>query len=367
MSPAEILAAAGLTITEGMTTPSRPGKKPRPVWEVRGNVAPWEPLFKGLGGRPWRGAMSFFDDPTDAIADAIASENADETLTGTYRERREARAERLREWSSKRERKSAAAFNTARTIADAIPFGQPILVGHHSEKRARRDQSRIHSNMSKGCEHADKAREMASRADNIEHAAERAIYSDDVDAVDRLREKCEGLEAERERIKACNKAIRKHGLAALLKEGTPFELTPAERAELLQLMKLCPYHQVETRGFPPYALTNLGGNITRNRARLQELEAKAAGRAKVRALIADAAVTADLVTEQDFGENNEPRAALTISYGSTEIHREPGPDPVAAVAEEIAHAEANAGELAEVPYSLTPECERRTPKNGGLF
>lgn len=335
MNAAEVIAAAGLTITETMTTPSRPGKKPRPVWEVRGNVAPWDPLFRGLGGRPWRGAFSFFDDPTDAIADAIANENADEQLTGTYRERREARAERLQEWSAKRKTKSAAAFKTARTIADSIPLGQPILVGHHSERHHRRDVARIDSNMRKGCEHEQKAADMESRAANIEAAAERAIYSDDVDALERMRERVAGLEAERDRIKACNKAIRKHGLQRLTQPDPPFVLTPAELAELLKLMQLCPYHKCESRGFPSYSLSNLGGNITRNRARLQELEAKAAARARVRAALA--------------------------------AESEPAPDPVQAVADAIAQAEAAAPALADVPFSLSPECERRTPKNGGLF
>jgi hypothetical protein len=35
------------------------------------------------------------------------------------------------------------------TIADGIPIGQPILVGHHSERRARRDAEKIRDGMSK--------------------------------------------------------------------------------------------------------------------------------------------------------------------------------------------------------------------------
>jgi hypothetical protein len=56
----------------------------------------------------------------------------------TTRERREARAARLREWADKREAKSTAAFDAVRQIADNIPMGQPILVGHHSESAAAR-------------------------------------------------------------------------------------------------------------------------------------------------------------------------------------------------------------------------------------
>lgn len=41
-------------------------------------------------------------------------------------------------------------FGAARAIGDHIPFGQPILVGHHSEGRHRRDLARIDSNMRAG-------------------------------------------------------------------------------------------------------------------------------------------------------------------------------------------------------------------------
>lgn len=123
----------------------------------------------------------------------------------TYRERRERKAERYREWADKRDKKSAAAFGTADRISSFIPMGQPILVGHHSEKRHRRDLDRIDSGMRNGIEHAKKADSFRSRADNIEAAADRAIYDDDPDAIERLEEKLAKLEGERERNKTFNK------------------------------------------------------------------------------------------------------------------------------------------------------------------
>lgn len=64
-------------------------------------------------------------------------------------ERAEERAERFGEYSEKRAAESSNAHAAVREIADAIPFGQPILVGHHSEKRARKDAERIHNGMRK--------------------------------------------------------------------------------------------------------------------------------------------------------------------------------------------------------------------------
>ena len=53
-------------------------------------------------------------------------------------ERAQERAERFEEYSDKREAEAHRAKAAVDAIADGIPLGQPILVGHHSERRARR-------------------------------------------------------------------------------------------------------------------------------------------------------------------------------------------------------------------------------------
>lgn len=189
----------------------------------------------------------------------------------TYRERRERRAARLRGWADARDARSAASFAAVEAIADNIPMGQPILVGHHSERRARRDQDRIHAGMRAGIEHADKADSMRSRAANIEAAADRAIYSDDPDASERLRERIADLEEERDRISTYNKAAR-----AATKAGRPISaddlaiLTPRQAADLASLARVGMMRPDRT--FPAYATANLGGNIGRLRERLAQLD-----------------------------------------------------------------------------------------------
>ncbi len=189
----------------------------------------------------------------------------------TYRERRERRAARLRGWAEARDTRSAASFAAVHAIADNIPMGQPILAGHHSERHARRDQDKIHNGMRAAIEHADKAAAMRSRADNIERAADRAIYSDDPDASERLRERIAELEAERERITTYNKAAR-----AAHKAGRPISaedlaiLSPRQAADLATLARV---GMMRPDGaFPAYATTNLGGNIGRLRERLAQLD-----------------------------------------------------------------------------------------------
>lgn len=70
-SAAAVLAAQGLTITEELTTPKREGKKPRPVWVVRGTVREQAPVMKAAGGRWWAGAWSYYEDPTQKLAAAF--------------------------------------------------------------------------------------------------------------------------------------------------------------------------------------------------------------------------------------------------------------------------------------------------------
>lgn len=170
----------------------------------------------------------------------------------TYRDRREARAERLRGWSEANETRAEQKSAAADRISDGIPFGQPILVGHHSERRHRRDLDKIHSGMRASIDLSDKAAEQAARADNIEAATDHAIYDDDPDAIARLTDKLAALEAKREQMKTANAAHR-----------------TAHRDEL---KAMTPYQRGQAVPYPSYSLTNLGGNITRCRDRLARLQ-----------------------------------------------------------------------------------------------
>jgi protein-L-isoaspartate O-methyltransferase len=64
-------------------------------------------------------------------------------------DRAEERADRFGEYSERRTADAESAKRGVAAIADNIPLGQPILVGHHSEKRARKDAERINSGMRK--------------------------------------------------------------------------------------------------------------------------------------------------------------------------------------------------------------------------
>lgn len=171
----------------------------------------------------------------------------------TYRERRERRAERLRGWADSREAKADAAREGVDRIAGMIPMGQPVLVGHHSERRHRRDLDRIDNGMRQTVENGRKADEYRDRADNIERQARQAIYDDDPDARERLAEKIARLETQRDRMKERNAAHRK-----------------AHRAELKGMTA---YQRDQAAPHPGWEVRNLSANISRLRKRLESLAA----------------------------------------------------------------------------------------------
>ena len=217
-----------------------------------------------------------------------------------YRERRERRAERREEWADKRRAKCEQAFDSAAELADAIPLGQPILVGHHSEGRARRDQERIHNRMSAGVEHGKMADHHDQAATTIRRQLDTSIYRDDHDELQRLDAKLADLEGKRDRIKAINAWIRRHrkahgitrssipfGAAAELEEraarllaaaatDTGLKLTDRERSDLLSAWQ----HNRHV-GYPAYHLQNLGGTIARVKARIPAAIARKTNRARV--------------------------------------------------------------------------------------
>lgn len=97
--------------------------------------APKQELFVAPAWTPYR---------EDLLLE-LCGEIDDEDTTLT--ERAEERAERFDDYSVKRASDAASAHAAVSRIADGIPLGQPILVGHHSERHARRDAEKITDGM----------------------------------------------------------------------------------------------------------------------------------------------------------------------------------------------------------------------------
>lgn len=178
-----------------------------------------------------------------------------------YEARQAARKARLEQAAQRRAAEAAAAYERSDRMADAIPMGQPILVGHHSEKRDRRYRERMHTLMRKGATLSAEARTLERQAAAVGTGG---ISSDDPDAIDKLRAKLAHHERLQELMTTANKLARKGDHEGLRR----LSLTEREIVKLLQ-----PDEYSGRVGFPPYALTNNNAEIRRLRDRITTLEA----------------------------------------------------------------------------------------------
>ncbi|MGW2863400.1 DUF3560 domain-containing protein [Streptomyces sp. NPDC001205] len=78
-------------------------------------------------------------------------------------ERAEDRAERFGQYADNAATRSEAAWKRSHEISERFHMGQPILLGHHSERRARRDHERMDTAMRTSIGEQDKAEHWADR------------------------------------------------------------------------------------------------------------------------------------------------------------------------------------------------------------
>lgn len=214
--------------------------------------------------------------------------------------------EKREEWAGKAEARADAKFESVRKVADNIPFGQPILVGHHSERRARRDADRIHSGMDKAVELSKLADHHEAKARGISAQLERTVFTDDHNAAEALEARIAEREAQLAHRKAVNAAFKKAPgdnkpakLAALVNDGT---ITRDEGMKLASFFGNCHW---EEKPYPPYCLTNLGANIRRDRARIDEVKQRAAVQAVLQKEASGVLITGEEWVRVTFAEKPE--------------------------------------------------------------
>jgi len=206
----------------------------------------------------------------DAGEVAEVSQRREVAGKSSYEDRKQRRIDRYESLSYRRSEEAEAGRNRANKISERFAFGQPILVGHHSEGKARRDQERMWAASRKAVESAQKAEYFQEKAEAAR--ANTAISSDDENAIDKLREKLSNLESQRETMKAANKIVKSKKKND---EQKVDELVKLLRWKPEQAATLLEPDFGNRVGFPSYKLTNLGGNIRRVKKRIEELEAQA--------------------------------------------------------------------------------------------
>ena len=175
-----------------------------------------------------------------------------------YEQKQAVRKERLEARAAKLRQNGESIIGKARDMESIIPFGQPILVGHHSEKSDRNYRAKISNGFQKGFKTLKAADEADARA---EGAGKGGISSDDPDAISKLKAELERLEELQTKMAAANKLIRKGDKVGLASAGFSEE-------RIAQLFTKDCMGEV---GFPAYRLQNNSANIRRIRLRIGSL------------------------------------------------------------------------------------------------
>ena len=190
----------------------------------------------------------------------------------TTRERLERKAELRRDWAERRRQRAAADFDRGdlREEKSGIPFGQPILVGHHSERRHRRAIERADNATRRACESMSMAQHHESKAAGLEDQLDRCIFSDDDNAVEALRARIAEREQQAAEWKRINAAWKKSkGVPATFAELAGISIEAAEKiaAKIATAYSWC------KMPYPSYSMTNLRARINADKKRLDQVQA----------------------------------------------------------------------------------------------
>jgi hypothetical protein len=267
------------TTAPSTESPALPAPTPAPA-------APSAPRSRGPRRSRAQLGLSFTAPATTSAANDVAPAaipTAPQPVAGPnpYEQKKAARIERQRKRAGKLRGEAEGAHERARAIGDMIPMGQPILVGHHSQRRHERDLGKIHTSMTKSVELTRAAETLERRADRAEKS--HAVSSDDPEAVTKLKAKLEEAEKGRGRMRDANAAIRAGGDVAARLRGLGFGDKTVE-----ELLKPDPMGRI---GFPAYALQNASAESARIKARIAELERRATSPARTPETIGGATIS----------------------------------------------------------------------------
>ena len=195
-----------------------------------------------------------------------------------YEQKKQSRIDRLKNRIARLEKfaegKDLSMFGESRS---GIPLGQPILVGHHSERRHRRHLERIERIVRAGYDASKKAEQLRSRLYSIENNS--SIQVDNPDARELIQSKIDKLQKIVDSSKLFNKYIRQ-----VMKVDESLRV-----AELARLINESPYKPTKYNaedwasqlltpdcfgnlGIASFTLTNKNAEIRRLKSRLIELD-----------------------------------------------------------------------------------------------
>jgi hypothetical protein len=209
------------------------------------------------------------------------NEDMNEATPTAYEQRQEDRRNRLESAATRASAESTASLNLARQRASVIPFGQPMMPGHHSYKGDRSFRDKIHNGYAKGFALQGKAEHYATAAAAVGAAGS---ASDNPDAPTLLATEIARLEVELAALRAARKIslkiVKAHGISQWANDEGGNEHVRAELAEALTAASLpdwvireatVPSYPGQAIGIPAYMVSNRAANLNTKKKRVEAL------------------------------------------------------------------------------------------------
>ena len=188
----------------------------------------------------------------------------------SYEAKQAARKARYETRAAQAQQQADTRHAQAQEMAQAIPFGQPILVGHHSERADRRYRERVNQGYQKSYALQKQAEHYADKADAV---GKGGISSDDPDAIAKLKAQLAQLQAKQDVMKKLNAIVRRHAKADA--ETRVSMLVASGLVDSEQATELITPDFAGRVGFASYQLQNNNANMRRVADRIKQLEALA--------------------------------------------------------------------------------------------
>ncbi len=177
----------------------------------------------------------------------------------SYEDKLDQRREGLRAKADTVEADADARGKRADALA-RVMNGQPILIGHHSEKRHRRDIERMDRDFQSFSKGHSEAAELRRRADAVGTGG---ISSDDESALSKLQGRIVAKVERRDRMKRVNTLYRKRDAEGLKALGLTLEALDTN---------LRASHSWEKAPYPKWEVSNLSTSIRTDKKRLESLQ-----------------------------------------------------------------------------------------------
>jgi len=182
-----------------------------------------------------------------------------------YQERKESRIRSLTKKAEKAKKESTQYIQKSKDAVVGIEPGQPVLIGHHSEKKHRAAIKKMDSAMQKAIKANDKSTYYQIKTTIAVN--NQSISSDDPKAESLYKDKLEKLQALQEFMKSVNTFWRKNKTM----KGYP-KISDEKAAQIDEYMKTASSWVQKSGPFEKWELSNNNAEIHRIKEKIKSLE-----------------------------------------------------------------------------------------------